>query len=126
MNRLYDGAANALMSGTLDLDTDALNLAPYTYLGYNPAHVTLADLFDSPAAAPQPLTNRSVATRTLYADNITFPAVSDDVRVLLITRASDGLLVAYIDTRPDRMKIFIDGNGGALTVEWNQRAVISL
>lgn len=126
MNQFYDVAIDALLRGDLDMLDDPLVLTPYDGAGFDPAATTIT--YATPIATAVALANRSVDARTLYADNVLYPVIAANrtLQQLVITRSSDALLVAYIDTRPDRMPLYVAGNGGAIEIVWNQRAVMTL
>lgn len=127
MNTFWDVAVDELLRGELDMLDQPLVIAPYEHFWFDAAQTDVSDLQDS-LCPPLPLVNRSVGGRTLYADDVLFPSVALHAKIerFVIWRETDGLLVVYIDTRPDRMPVYVRGNGGPIEVVWNQRAVISL
>lgn len=122
MNQFYNVAVNALLAGTLDLDSDALSVTALSNQNFDAANAVLGHLSGIiPGVAAQPLTGRSIAGRALYAADITFPAVGEAyaVRALALHRTGvSPMLVAYIDRRPDLAPLFVQGNGGPVTVQW--------
>lgn len=131
MNQLYPSAVNAILAGTLDLLTAPLMVAPYTSAAYEPTHVTRSELYGLPVTTPVTLDGRNVANRYLYADPATFAELPDTagLGVIIIYRSDTDALVAFLDQRPDLAPIYVQGNGGPVTVTWagiDGRAVFSL
>lgn len=128
MNAFYDVAVDALLSGTLDLLHDDIVIGAYDVRYFAPTWANVSELYAPIAGVPyETLTGRSIAQRWLSADDVTFDAIPEVVlRSLSAHRVGDGMLVFYIDTRPDRMALDLTGNGGAMIMRWWQGRVIGL
>lgn len=129
MNQMYDVAVNGLLDGTLDLMTDPLLVAAYWSQTFDPSNGTLTDVgAPLPGTTAQPLVGRSVTNRQFRADDFTFPFIDGDhvLGCLILYRDTDDMLVAFLDTRPDRMQLALKGNGGPITITWPGGVVISL
>lgn len=133
MNAMYDAAVNELIEGTLDLVHDVLWVRGFNWVGYDSSLDSMADVTPIASLADQPLLDRQVYARSMLASDVTFPTLyeGDTLRMLIVFReavtpGAPELPVAYIDTRPDRMQINVNGNGGPVTVSWANGIVLSL
>jgi hypothetical protein len=134
VNQFWDIAVNQLLAGDLDLAADPIMVGAWQAVTFEPYQETLSDLgtdgvpVSTPAVA---LPGRVVANRLLTADPVTFAAIDEDEQLafLVLYRSDTNVLVALIDQRPDLAPLFLEGNGGPVTVTWggtDGRAVISL
>lgn len=131
MNSLYPVAVDALLGGYLDLLHDTLRVGACQDAPFDGAHLDVADLdpwwlSDVPPVA---LVDRSVAGGYLLADDLVLTygpgAVGRDITALILHRA-DGLLVAFLDTRPDLMAFTVHLPGGPVGFAWRDGQVMGL
>lgn len=131
MNRLYDVAAEALLDATLDLVGDALTVRMADTIPFDPTQANQSELTDWVlGAGPMGLTNCRITNRALCADPVPFTYSGSGepfsfVTALIIYRELDGMLVAYIDTRPDLAPFSIEV-ASDLTFTWANDEVIVL
>lgn len=125
-NRVYPAALTACLTGGLDWTAGDMRVAAFTAALYDPTHASLARLGEPIADAP--LDGCSVTGDTAFADDATFASVTSGytITTLIIYRATDGLLVAWIDKRGDTVPLRLETNGGNVVVTWPNRAVFKI
>jgi hypothetical protein len=128
VNRWYPTGKDRLLGGTLNLLGDNLVVSLFSTTPYSDSDSTVSQLSGQIGVPAQPLAGRTVSGGVLGAADMTFPAVPENVWVysLVLYRASDGALVAYLDQRPDLAPIGILGNGGPITFAWHNGQVLQL
>lgn len=135
MNGMYDIAVNAMIDGSLDLTSDDLWVRGYDVMPFYPWIESMADQPYPPLLDldDQPLIDRNAFARSLTASDVTFPFLNEALilATLVIFRAplsvgAPEMPIAYLDTRPDRMKLRVTGNGGPVTVAWFNGTVMTL
>jgi hypothetical protein len=127
---MYDVAVTAMLAGTLDLVADPILVAAHDQgTPFQSDALTWSDV-PAPIAgmAHQPLIDRQAYRRALLASDLTFPTLPENrvLGVLVLYRETDEMVIAYLDTRPDRMLLAVAGNAGPVTVAWAGGTVLSL
>lgn len=133
MNAVYPETVSAVMAGDIDFLSDSIRvlMVDATYI-YSAAHDFLNDVGGgSRVGTAVALTGKSVDLGVLFADPVTFTAVTGDTVTGLIIYRHTGVestseLIDFIDRKADSTPFAIVPNGGNITLTWPSGRVVKI
>lgn len=125
-NALYDKGREGFLDGTIDWDTNQINVALVSsaYVVNLATHDFWDDVSANVVGTPQALTGKTVTAGVADASDVTFTAVTgSQVNYLVIYQhnasPAAARLIAYIDTGTG---LPVTPNGGDIIVVWDNGA----
>lgn len=101
-NGMYTAGITGIMNGSIDLDSNIINVVLINTSNYTAnlsTHTVLADIPASARKGTGTLASKAVSGGAFDADDISIYGVNaDDVNAIVIYKESSTVLIAYIDT----------------------------
>lgn len=136
---IYNSFKRDIMNGSIDLDTDAINvmLVTSTYIPDQDAHTKRSDITNEVVGAGYTAGGSALANKAVTVDNIDNEGVfdADDIawttstitaRGAVLYKARGGLssadeLICYLDFTADKVS-----TAGTFTISWNAEGILNL
>lgn len=132
-NALYTKGKEALLDGSINLETDTIKCVLVDTADYTVNLSTHDNLDDVPSVArvgtPQTLGSKTFTNGTFDAADVTFPSVTGDQSEAIVIYKDTGVestsrLLAYVDTAASGLPV--TPNGGNIVITWNASGIFAL